>query len=82
MSEELTEREMKAVNSEHSKNIESDLWREHHLLKVLAEPSAEFNSFNCGNLATLDQPGIREALLAFYDKYYSANLMKLTVVSS
>mmetsp|Transcript_21921 Transcript_21921/g.21111 ORF Transcript_21921/g.21111 Transcript_21921/m.21111 type:complete len:174 (+) Transcript_21921:489-1010(+) len=39
------------------------------------------NTFNCGNLETLKQDGIREALLDFHKKYYSSNIMKLVVSS-
>lgn len=37
------------------------------------------NRFNCGNAATLSQPGIRESLLKFHKEWYSSNIMKLTV---
>jgi insulysin len=35
--------------------------------------------FNCGNLESLKQDGIRESLLAFHKKWYSANIMELVV---
>ena len=38
--------------------------------------------FNCGNLATLSQEGIRDSLLAFHKKWYSSNIMTLTVTSN
>ena len=37
--------------------------------------------FNCGNLATLQQEGIRDSLLAFHKKWYSSNIMCVTVTS-
>jgi secreted Zn-dependent insulinase-like peptidase len=40
------------------------------------------NRFNCGNLETLKQPGIREALLNFHKTWYSANIMRLVVNSN
>lgn len=40
------------------------------------------NRFMCGNLKSLQQPGIRDALLAFHAKWYSANIMKLVIVSN
>ena len=82
MTEDLTSREMKAVNSEHTKNIENDGWRDNRLYKVLAHSNSEFNMFSTGSLETLDKPDIREALLSFYRKYYSSNIMKLCVVSN
>lgn len=82
MTEDLTSREMKAVNSEHTKNIENDGWRDNRLYKILAHPHSEFNMFSTGSLETLDKPNIREALLSFYKKYYSSNIMRLCVVSN
>lgn len=35
--------------------------------------------FMIGNLATLNKPDIRDDLLKFYERYYSANVMKLIV---
>jgi insulysin len=60
MSPELTEREMQAVNSEHTKNISNDGWRENRLLKHLSHPLSEFNRFSTGNLDTLNKPFIRD----------------------
>lgn len=66
MTIELTEREMQAVNSEHTKNISNDGWRENRLIKHLSHPNSEFNRFSTGNLETLNKPFIREELLKFY----------------
>lgn len=84
--EECSDREMKAVDSEHKKNIQSDSWRNFQILKGLSDPSHPFSRFATGNLETLrDIPkskgiDIRKVLLDFHDKYYSANIMKLVVV--
>jgi|TARA_B110000285_G_C15121781_1_gene617638 insulysin len=37
------------------------------------------NRFNCGNAESLSQPGIRESLLEFHKKWYSSNIMTMTV---
>ncbi|EPX71511.1 metallopeptidase [Schizosaccharomyces octosporus yFS286] len=80
------DREILAVDSEHSKNLQSDDWRFWRLYGVLSHPDHVFNKFNTGNVKTLgDVPkdmglDVREELLKFYDKYYSANLMKLVII--
>lgn len=38
--------------------------------------------FNCGNKVTLAQEGIRESLMAFHKKWYSSNIMTVTVTSN
>ena len=63
MTEDLASREMNAVNSEHTKNVESDAWRDNRLSKILSHSDSEFNTFSTGNLETLNKPNIRETLL-------------------
>jgi len=77
--EDCTEREMNAVDSEHSKNLMSDSWRKYQLFRSTSKKGHPFNKFGTGNKETLSHPTIREDLLAFYKKYYSANIMKLCV---
>jgi len=45
-----TEREIRAVNSEHEKNVADDLWRIAQLEKNAATPNHAFNQFGTGNL--------------------------------
>ncbi|KAJ3416993.1 hypothetical protein HDV05_007475 [Chytridiales sp. JEL 0842] len=81
-----TEREMKAVDSEHKKNINSDAWRIYQLQKDHMNPEHPYRKFGTGNLVTLKEwpeskgVDIREVLLEFHAKYYSANIMKLVVL--
>lgn len=77
--ENCTDKELNAVDSEHKKNIMSDGWRKFQLLKSTSKEGHIYNSFSTGNLDTLKHPSIREDLLDFYKKYYSSNLMKLAV---
>lgn len=78
-------REINAVDNENTKNLQSDMWREFQLLKSLADPSHPFSHFSTGNLQTLldlpqsKQLDIRQMLLDFHAKYYSANIMKVVV---
>ncbi|KAK9462938.1 Metalloenzyme, LuxS/M16 peptidase-like protein [Lipomyces oligophaga] len=83
---ECKDREIRAVDSENKKNLQSDLWRLYQLDKSLSNPDHPYSSFSTGNLETLDaipsSKGIdvREELLKFHEMYYSANLMKLVVL--
>lgn len=80
-----TERELLAVDSEHKKNVKNDHWRLAQLERTLSRESHPYSNFGTGNLVTLrDEPqargeNIRDILLEFYDRHYSANLMRLVV---
>lgn len=84
--ESATERELNAVNLEHEKNIANDTWRLDQLDKHTADPNHPYNTFGTGNKYTLEtrpkEKGInvREQLLEFHDKWYSANIMCLGVL--
>lgn len=88
---DCAQREMKAVHSEHSKNLQDDMWRllemcylhvgGYQLVKTTGNPKHPFSKFGTGNLDTLNQPQIRDALIEFHGKYYSAHVMKLVVLS-
>ncbi|ORE08646.1 hypothetical protein BCV72DRAFT_203143 [Rhizopus microsporus var. microsporus] len=85
-SDSCTERELKAVDSEHKKNKQQDSWRIFQLEKSLCNPSHPYCNFGTGNLETLyENPkangqDIRQELLKFHDTYYSANIMKLCIL--
>ncbi|CAO1620783.1 unnamed protein product [Sympodiomycopsis kandeliae] len=81
-----TEREIRAVDSEHKKNLQSDAWRAFQLEKSLSDPTHPYSHFGTGSAKTLwDEPkrrgqDVRDELLRFHDRYYSANVMKLVVL--
>ncbi|PWZ00255.1 hypothetical protein BCV70DRAFT_206508 [Testicularia cyperi] len=81
-----SEREIRAVDSEHKKNIQSDMWRGFQLDKTLSDPTHPYSHFGTGNYQTLwENPkskglDVRDELLKFHDQYYSANVMKLVVL--
>lgn len=81
-----SEREVKAVDSEHKKNLQSDMWRGFQLDKSLSDPTHPYSHFGTGNYQTLwEDPRSkgkdpRDELLKFHDQYYSANVMKLVVL--
>eukprot|EP00960_Hanusia_phi_P002949 87728-Hanusia_phi.AAC.1 len=79
-------REINAVDSENSKNLQTDSWRFNQLEKVRANPEHPVAKFGTGNKETLETElkkmgkDAREELLKFYDKFYSANMMSLAVI--
>lgn len=83
--ESATERELKAVHSEHQKNLQSDTRRKFQVSAALSNPKHPQSKFSTGSMESLrDIPkeiGIdtRAALLEFHRTYYSANLMKLCI---
>eukprot|EP01125_Pyxidicula_operculata_P014818 TRINITY_DN4988_c0_g1_i1.p1 TRINITY_DN4988_c0_g1~~TRINITY_DN4988_c0_g1_i1.p1 ORF type:complete len:953 (-),score=186.42 TRINITY_DN4988_c0_g1_i1:40-2898(-) len=78
--QDCTDREMKAVHSEHCKNLQNDTWRTMQLQHSTANPDHVYFKFGTGNSDTLNIPEIRDKLLEFHSKYYSSNLMKLAVI--
>jgi len=84
---ESTDREMKAVNSENDKNLQSDAWRHQQILRTLSREGHPYHKFGTGNLETLggDREGsalghnAREACIAFHKKFYSSNVMKVCI---
>jgi insulysin len=85
-SADCKDREIRAVDSENKKNLQSDSWRLHQLDRWLSNPLHPYNKFSTGNLVTLDEEpkkrgvDVRDELLKFYKSHYSANLMKLVVI--
>ncbi|XP_077261361.1 insulin-degrading enzyme-like isoform X1 [Temnothorax americanus] len=84
--ETLTELELNAINSEHEKNLANDTWRFDQLDKSSASPDHPYSKFGTGNRETLDiipkrkNINVRNRLLEFHEKYYSANIMSLCVL--
>ncbi|RWS10769.1 Insulin-degrading enzyme-like protein [Dinothrombium tinctorium] len=86
LTENSTDREMNAVNSEHQKALKRDSARTWQVIKASANQTHDFAKFNIGNLKTLkitpNLQGIdvRKELLKFHDDWYSSNLMCLAVL--
>lgn len=79
----FSDKERNAVNNEWSLQKAQDGWNLFALQGFTANPESPAAKFNIGNLDTLqDKPGsvLQEELKKFYDSYYSANIMKLTLV--
>lgn len=82
---DFVNREVKAVNSEHLKNIKTDGRRIYQLLRSISNPLHPFHKFGTGNTATLlgeglQAPDIHTQVVKFYHDQYSANLMKLVIL--
>ncbi|AQZ13712.1 STE23 (YLR389C) [Zygosaccharomyces parabailii] len=81
-----TDKEIRAVDSENKKNLQSDLWRLYQLDKSLTNVKHPYHKFSTGNFITLHEVpesrgiDVREELLKFYKRCYSSNLMKLCIL--
>ena len=91
-----TAREINAVNSENSKNQQSDSRRLHQLMKTLSDRSHPWNKFGCGSKDTLSRGGqgwhdseedggpagreTRRRLIGWWETHYCANRMRLVLV--
>ncbi|KAJ5621076.1 hypothetical protein N7510_005060 [Penicillium lagena] len=84
--ESTLDRELRAVDSENKKNLQSDMWRLMQLNKSLSNPAHPYSHFSTGNLQTLkDDPQkrgleVRSKFIEFYEQHYSANRAKLVVL--
>ena len=73
-------RELHAVDQEHAKNIQNDLWREYMIFKETGNPNHPNAKFSTGNAKTLS--GIpQDALKEWYASHYSSDQMNLVVIS-
>ena len=80
---EYVDREKNAVHSEYQSRKKDDDTRLHQVWKRVANPGHPFSNFNVGNLDTLsDRKGakVRDELVDFYSRHYSANIMTLVVL--
>lgn len=81
--EEYVQREKEAVNSEYSSKSQDEYYRISHVIKSRMNPENPESRFAVGSLETLsdnDTSKIRDDLIAFYNQYYSANIMTLAVM--
>lgn len=79
----FSDKERNAVNNEWSLQKAQDGWNLYALQGFTANPQNPSAKFSIGNLDTLkDKPDskLQDALKHFYNSYYSANIMKLTLV--
>jgi len=80
------EREAQAVDSEHKKNLNIDGWRRYELWKHTSNKQHVFSRFATGDFSTLIEQPTKKGLSPhslvkeWYERHYSAALMKLAVV--
>lgn len=82
-SEQYVAREKNAVESEYRAKIKDDGRRIYQVLKSVVNPAHPFSRFAVGSLDTLsDRKGdtLRQSLINFYARHYSAGLMTLVVL--
>ncbi|AQT60670.1 insulinase family protein [Cellvibrio sp. PSBB023] len=82
---QYSDKERNAVNSEWSMGRTNDSWIMYRISGLTSNPAHPAHRFTTGNLETLsDKPGalLQDDLRAFYNRYYSANNMKLTIVGN
>ena len=80
--EEYVQREKNAVHSEYQSKYKDDYRRMQYVNKTLINPAHPASQFATGRLDTLsdnESSKVRDDLIAFYQRYYSANLMTLVV---
>lgn len=73
-------RELKAIDQEYAKSLDNDYMRELHVYKELSKNDHPNHAFSIGNLATLSSVS-QDVLKDWYNQHYSANLMRLIVIS-
>jgi insulysin len=84
--EGATGRELNAIESEHAKNLQSDNFRIYQINKERQNVDHPHSKFFTGNKKTLlddtKRKGIdlRQSLIDFYQRYYSADQMTLAIV--
>ncbi|PSL16689.1 secreted Zn-dependent insulinase-like peptidase [Marinobacterium halophilum] len=82
-SAEYVDRERHAVHSEYQAKLRDDGRRSFEARKQVFNPEHHYSRFAVGSLETLsnsDDSKIRDELIRFYQRYYSANLMTLSVI--
>ncbi|ODO03593.1 hypothetical protein L198_02442 [Cryptococcus wingfieldii CBS 7118] len=83
--EDSTEREIRAVDSEHKKNCQDDEWRSIQLERSLSKAGHPYGKFGTGNFETLwvtpkaAGRNPRKELIAWWENEYCARRMKLVI---
>jgi len=87
ISQDGVAREVKAVDSEHNGNVNSDPWRQAQLWRDASNPDHPFSAFHTGNVETLmTKPTakgveVHREVRRFWEDHYSAGVMTAAIVS-
>lgn len=82
---DYVDREKNAVQAEYQMGLKSDDRRGLDVLQEVMNPGHPYSQFSVGSLDTLaDRPGaaVRDDMIDFYNRHYSANVMRLAVLGS
>ena len=80
--EDSVNREINAIQSEHNKNVQQDIWRLHHFIGLTSKEGSMLNKFGTGNLQSLQKDGIRNRMIEFYNQYYVSSNINIVTISS
>lgn len=81
LNKDCVNREKEAVHSEHIKNINDDNWRKQEIIRAASNNEHWFSKFGTGSNETLAIEDIDIKVKEFFEKYYSADLMTLVVIT-
>lgn len=74
-------RELNAIDQEYAKNVQDDMIRTIYVMKEISNPKHPYHQFGMGNKEALSNVS-QKTLIDWYEKNYSANLMRLMVYSN
>jgi len=74
-------REINAINSEHSKNLESYIFRLRHFMNSKSKKDSILNKFYTGNLKSFNKD-VRKDMLELYNKYYVSENITICIHSN
>ncbi|CEM03565.1 unnamed protein product [Vitrella brassicaformis CCMP3155] len=80
--DETIKSEITAVNNDFNAFLQNEKWRVPHMTKVAANHQHPHSRFDPGNRASLDKgiSKVRKALVGFFNQFYSANAIKLSLI--
>ena len=78
------DKEINAINSEHDKNRNNDLFITDFIVKNEANSKSPFKKFECGNNSTLinENDKLRQELIYYFENFYTNDNMKLVLLSN
>ncbi|KAI9504838.1 Metalloenzyme, LuxS/M16 peptidase-like protein [Coemansia spiralis] len=85
---ECVDKEVHAVDSEFKGTLRNPMFRRFQISSMLSNPSHPYSKFNVGSLETLKNYAAKmnlslaDEVRKFYNTYYSASIMKLSVVGN
>ena len=82
--EKYVNKEINAINSEHEKNLNNDIFISDFIVKNEANEKSPFRKFECGNNSTLNNENeqMRQELFYYFENFYTNDNMKLVVFSN